>query len=96
MVNHLEISHIFKALGDDTRIAIIGLLANSQRLRVSDIAMQFQMTRPGVAKHLTILERAGIIESEWVGREKYYILMKRPLSHAHRWLSKHHHLWQEQ
>jgi DNA-binding transcriptional ArsR family regulator len=51
----------FAALGDATRLAIIGRLAREGELTVLEIARPFAMSLPAVSQHLKVLERAGLI-----------------------------------
>ena len=53
---------------------------------VGGIAAHFQSTRPAVAKHLGRLERAGLVESSWHGREHRYRLVVEPLGEIVAWL----------
>ena len=59
---------IFRAIADPTRREIVALLSETD-MNVNQIAAYFDMTRPGVAKHLTILEEGGVISTEKKGRQ---------------------------
>ena len=52
---------VFRAIADPTRRQIMTMLAQGD-LRVSEIASQFEMTRPAVSKHLALLESANLIQ----------------------------------
>ena len=52
--------NVFRAVADPTRRAIIDLLAG-QELTAGEVATQFSMSRPAVAKHLKILKEGGIV-----------------------------------
>ena len=93
MVSFLSVQPIFHALGDDTRLSIVGQLSDGSMRRVSDIAQAFDMSRPGVSKHLAILENADLLEMEWRGREKYYRLQPKTLEKARGWIDRHERLW---
>jgi hypothetical protein len=48
------------------------------------------MTRFGVAKHLRVLENAGLVVSRWSGREKLHFLTPAPIRLVHdRWIDKY-------
>jgi DNA-binding transcriptional ArsR family regulator len=67
--------NFFKALGDDTRLAIVMRLATaSQPQTVSEVSTCCGTHLSGVSRHLAILERAGLVSSEKVGREVRYKL----------------------
>jgi len=59
---------IFRAIADPTRREIVALLSEKE-MNVNQIAAHFNMTRPGVAKHLTILEEGGVISTQKRGRQ---------------------------
>ena len=65
----------FKALGDETRLTIVLRLATaSGPMTVSEVGTCCGTHLSGVSRHLSYLERAGIVSSEKVGREVYYRL----------------------
>jgi len=53
---------------------------------VSDIAKPFDMTLPAVVQHLAVLEAAGIVSSEKIGRVRTYQLAPDGLVPANRWI----------
>lgn len=60
---------VFAALGDETRLSIVGRLAVTTRSSISELTRGSGMTRQAVTKHLRILEGAGIVRSIRSGRE---------------------------
>ncbi|WP_299723386.1 metalloregulator ArsR/SmtB family transcription factor [uncultured Tateyamaria sp.] len=90
----LENTHLmFSALGDATRLEIVSLLSKTRSMRVSDIAGQFEMTRPAISKHLNILDQAGLVNAKRVGREKLYELRPDALGKVSEWANRHQRLW---
>lgn len=66
---------LFKALGDETRLEIVGLLAaQGKELCVCDIESRFDLGQPTVSHHLRILREAGIVTAERRGTWVYYRL----------------------
>lgn len=63
----------FKALSDATRRKIIMLLKNSD-LTAGEIAEHFDMTKPSISHHLSILKQAGLVMDERKGQNIYYSL----------------------
>ena len=58
----VSMSHVFGALADPTRLAIVErLLAEGER-SAGDIAAPFAISKPAISKHLRVLEEAGLIE----------------------------------
>ena len=90
--DHLSIT--FAALADPTRRAILARLAAGEA-SVSELAAPFNMTLPGVSKHLKVLRRAGLIEQ---GREAQWRpcrLEAGPLRDAAEWIEEYRRFWEE-
>ena len=65
---------IFQALGDTFRQDIVLLLAQQERLNVTQIAEQMPLSRPAISHHLKVLLQAGLVQMERVSRENFYTL----------------------
>ena len=65
-----------RALGEDTRVRIVGLLLQSP-LGVCEIARRLGTTYYNVSKHLKILREAGLLDVEINGREHLYLVPER-------------------
>ena len=85
---------VFKAIADPTRRAIISMLAGKD-LTVNQIAAEFEMSRPAVAKHLGILEEGEIISVRREGRERYNHLQPERLKVALDWLNYFSQYWDD-
>jgi DNA-binding transcriptional ArsR family regulator len=81
---HLDAT--FQALADPTRRAIVARLSSGGSASVSDLATPFDMSLPGVMKHVGVLEAAGLIEREKIGRTVFCRLNTAPMSEATNWL----------
>jgi len=64
---------VFEALSSMTRRKILAYLTHAE-LNAGEIAQRFQMSKPAVSQHLSILEGAGLVESEKRGQFVYYRL----------------------
>ena len=65
----------FKALGDETRLAIIGLLGRAGReLCVCEIEGRFALSQPTISHHLKVLRDAGLVTASRRGTWVYYAL----------------------
>ena len=88
------LSLTFSALADPTRRQILARLANGE-LSVTQLAEPFQMTMPGVSKHLKVLERAGLIvrgrEAQWRPAK----LQAEPLKEVADWVEQYRQNWEE-
>src|SRR3954451_5008909 len=88
------LSTTFAALADPTRRAILGQLATGEK-SVTELAAPFEMSLPGVSKHLKVLERAGLIER---GREAQWRpcrLKAGPLREVADWVEHYRRFWEE-
>ncbi len=64
----------FQALASTPRRKILAYLAHAE-LSAGDIAARFAMTKSAVSQHLSVLENAGLVESEKRGQFVYYRLL---------------------
>ena len=83
----------FAALADPTRRAILARLANGAAA-VSELASPFDMSLPAISKHLTVLERAGLISRGRDGQRRPCTLKPVPLRHAVDWLETYRSCWE--
>ena len=72
---------IFEALASAPRRKILAYLAHTE-LNAGDIASRFEMSKPAVSQHLTVLENAGLIASEKRGQFVYYRLVPDSLANT--------------
>ena len=64
---------VWKALADPTRRKILKLLKNDS-LNAGEIAAAFNMTKPSISNHLSILKQADLVDSEKIGQNVIYSL----------------------
>jgi uncharacterized protein YndB with AHSA1/START domain len=85
---------VFKALADPTRRELLDVLLVDDGQTLSALVERFDMTRPAVAKHLGILEDAGLVVVQRRGREKRHFLNPVPVRQVHdRWVTKYTQEW---
>jgi DNA-binding transcriptional ArsR family regulator len=63
---------LWSAIGDPTRRRMLDLLLVSGNGTATSISQQMSVTRQAVAKHLVVLDRAGLVRSAPAGRERRY------------------------
>jgi DNA-binding transcriptional ArsR family regulator len=80
------LDRVFHALGDSSRRAMVERLSRGPAT-VSQLAEPFAMALPTVVQHLRVLETAGIVTSQKVGRVRTYQLAPGALSPAADWIS---------
>ena len=85
----------FGALSDPTRREILTRLATGDRT-ISELASRFDMSLPGVSKHLVVLQRAGLAHVERDGRVRRASLRAGPLRDADAWIERYRGFWETQ
>lgn len=70
-----EVSRLFRALGDETRLRIIALLAQGE-LCVCHLQDVLELPQPTVSRQLAILRAAGLVEDRREGTWVYYRLLR--------------------
>ena len=85
---------VFRALADPTRRALLDELFERDGQTLAALTARHAMTRIAVAKHLRLLEGAGLVVSKRRGREKLHYLNPVPIRLLHdRWVSKYTEPW---
>jgi DNA-binding transcriptional ArsR family regulator len=87
---HLDAS--FAALSDATRRGVLEQLGRSDA-SITDLAGKFHMTLTGMKKHVGVLERAGLVTTEKVGRVRTCKLGARRFEKEAAWLERYHQVW---
>jgi DNA-binding transcriptional ArsR family regulator len=82
-----ELDYVLRALADPTRRAIVERLAKSPAV-VSELAEPFEMALPSLMQHLRVLENAGVVTSEKLGRVRTVSLRPGALDVLHLWLGE--------
>jgi DNA-binding transcriptional ArsR family regulator len=83
----------FAALSDATRRGVLEQLRRADA-SITDLAEKFHMTLTGMKKHVGVLEQAGLVMTEKVGRVRRCTLGRRRLDEAAAWVERHHQLWE--
>ena len=86
---------VFAALGDETRLALVGRLGAGQPLSISDLARGMPHTRQAVTKHLQVLSHAGLVRDFRRGRERMWQPEAQRLAEARRYLDAISKRWDE-
>ena len=90
-----QLDQTFAALADPTRREIVARLADGE-MPVTELAQPFDMSLPAVSKHLRVLENAGLLKQERVGRQRICRLEAAPMADAAKWLDRYHRFWTNQ
>jgi DNA-binding transcriptional ArsR family regulator len=82
----------FAALSDATRRGVLEQLGRSDA-SITDLAQLFRMTLTGMKKHVGVLEEAGLVTTEKVGRVRTCKLGPRRLEDETAWIERYRQLW---
>jgi DNA-binding transcriptional ArsR family regulator len=82
----------FAALSDATRRGVLAQLGRGEA-SITDLADKFQMTLTGMKKHVGILEEAGLVATEKIGRVRTCKLGPSRLEEEIAWIEAHRQLW---
>jgi DNA-binding transcriptional ArsR family regulator len=83
----------FAALSDATRRGVLEQLGRGEA-SITDLASKFHMTLTGMKKHVGILEQAGLVATEKVGRVRTCKLGLRGLEEETAWIERYRRLWE--
>jgi uncharacterized protein YndB with AHSA1/START domain/DNA-binding transcriptional ArsR family regulator len=91
-MSHVEA--VFRALADPTRRALLDALYEQDGQTLVALTARHDLTRVGIAKHLRLLEEAGLVVTKRRGREKLHYLNPVPIRLVHdRWVSRYTERW---
>jgi DNA-binding transcriptional ArsR family regulator len=89
----LELDRLFHALADPARRAMIERLSHGPA-PVTELARPLPMSLPAAMQHLSVLEAAGLVRSEKVGRVRTCSIEPQVLSQAERWINARRTEWE--
>ena len=78
---------LFAALGDETRLALVGKLASGQPHSISQLTEGSRLTRQAITKHLRVLAKVGIVRCVRSGRESLFKFNPEPIDEMHDYLN---------
>jgi DNA-binding transcriptional ArsR family regulator len=83
----------FGALSDATRRGVLEQLGRADA-SITDLASKFHMTLTGMKKHVGVLEQAGLVTTQKVGRVRTCTLSMRALEDEAAWIERHRRRWE--
>ena len=98
ILNHMvqytadHVNNTFAALSDATRRGILEQLAHRD-VSITELAGKFRMTLTGMKKHVGVLEQAGLVTTEKVGRVRTCRLGQSRLDDEAAWIERYRQLW---
>jgi DNA-binding transcriptional ArsR family regulator len=87
-----QLDSAFAALADSTRRGVLEQLGRSEA-SITELAERFDMTLTGMKKHVAVLEQAGLVTTEKVGRVRTCRIGTGRLEDAAGWISRYQELW---
>jgi DNA-binding transcriptional ArsR family regulator len=88
-----DLDRLFHALSDPTRRAMVERLSRGSAA-VSELARPLPMSLPSAMQHLAVLETAGLVRSEKVGRVRTCTIVPTALSPAEQWINARRIEWE--
>lgn len=92
MVTNKSTNSVFPAVADPTRRKIVDMLRGGE-MRAGDIAAQFKISRPAVAKHMRVLKQAGLIKERREATARIYRLEPAGLAEIDVWIAPYRLFW---
>lgn len=82
----------FQVISDPSRRQILQLLTKDS-YNINSISENFEMSRPAVSKHIKILQTAGFVSIQIVGREHFCVLNKEGFDEIRKWINHFDKFW---
>jgi DNA-binding transcriptional ArsR family regulator len=89
-----NLDSIFGSLSDPTRRDILRRISE-HNMSVGQVAKHYAISFAGVAKHLDVLERAGLIRKTRKGKEQIVSIDPRALANANEYLESYRQIWEQ-
>ncbi len=88
-------ARIFAALGDTTRLKLVQTLSDGQARSIIRLSGDFRLSRQALSKHLRVLEGAGLVRSQRVGRESRFSLVPESVADVRSYLDDVCEQWED-
>ncbi|MEP0943694.1 MAG: metalloregulator ArsR/SmtB family transcription factor [Rhizobiaceae bacterium] len=88
-----QLTDVLKAVSDPTRREILTKLVQEGHIRVTDIAAYFDMSLNSVSKHIKVLEAAGLVSRDTVGRTHLISANMEPVKLVDQWFTQLRSIW---
>ena len=93
-ISNDHLSEILKAASDPTRRSLLTTLAQEGPTRVTDLAKRYDLSLNAVSKHIKVLERAGLVTRQTLGRTHLIAVELEPLHAADAWFRDLRSIWE--
>jgi DNA-binding transcriptional ArsR family regulator len=86
MVQYQELDRTFAALADPIRRGILERLGRRRSATITELAQPYGISLTGMKKHVQVLEEAGLVRTEKIGRTRHCTLGTQDLDEIQRWI----------
>ena len=94
MLDDLDMNAVFQALASESRRRILDIVKEKPGIVVGALAAEFDVSRIAVIKHLRVLEEAGLLHSEKIGRTRQLYFNAVPVQMIYdRWTTEYSAYW---
>lgn len=90
--SHLALDRIFAALADVTRRDILNRVSIGEQT-IGELAQPYRMSFAAIAKHISVLEKAGLISKRRSGKKKVIQIQPKTIKVAAAYLSEYEKIW---
>ena len=88
-----EMHHVFGALADPTRLAIVERLLREGEKSAGDLAEPFSMSKPAISRHIRVLEESGLIEKRIERQFRMCRINPDTIDELSSWIEKQREFW---
>lgn len=92
-MNENKLSMLLKAVSDITRRSLLTLLCQQGKTRVTDLARVYDLSLNAVSKHIKVLEKAGLVQRETIGRTHWIMADLTQTSEIEDWFGSLKSIW---
>lgn len=85
---------VFGALGDPVRLAIVERLMKEGEVSAGDIAAPFPISKPAISRHISVLEKAGIIERRVDRQFRFLRVRNDTMKDLASWIERYRRFWE--
>lgn len=86
---------IFKAMADPIRRDLLACLKDHPKQSINELTSNHQITRQAVTKHLNILVKTGLVQTQMVGKQRLHQVNAEPLKKVADWLQPYAEMWDQ-
>jgi DNA-binding transcriptional ArsR family regulator len=86
---------VFAALGEPTRLHLLNRLSDGSPRSITSLSADTELTRQAVTKHLRVLQNAGLVNCDRIGRESRFSLRPEPIDELRDYLDRISAQWED-